>query len=260
MKDSNEKDWHKIVPERLAIVGLGGSSLSYVQEVDSVGNRFSKFDEVWTMNSYCNVIQSDRLWHMDNVAVQRLRSDNVKVQGMLEAMKKYQGPIYTSILDKEYPQMVQFPLFEVIDKMGSIYYNNTSAYAIAYAVWLGVKQISLYGMDFTWPGLNEAEEGRGCVEYWIGQGSARGVRFNVVPTSSLMGAMKWRKEDIPFYGYDGYKIALVEKGEGKVGFEITPRALPTKEEIEKRYSHEVKRFDLEAVKKLFEEKRELVSV
>ena len=60
--------------ERLAIVALGPTSLNYIQAVDAAGDRKKMFDEVWTFNSYASVIESDRLFHMDDVEVQRRRA------------------------------------------------------------------------------------------------------------------------------------------------------------------------------------------
>lgn len=231
-------DWNLPVPKRVALVGLGGSSWNYVNEVDAIGNRKDKFDEVWTMNSYCNVIESDRLWHMDNIEVQRIRAKggNVKVKGFLKAMKEYKGPIYTSVLHPDYPNLVQYPLMEIAQKLGSLYFTSTPAYAIAYAIYIGVEEISLYGLDYTWPGMAEVELGRSCAEYWIGQGSARGVKFKVAPFSSLMEARVWSKERIPLYGYDGFRAEMYEGPEGS-GLKFVPEPLPTAEEIEIRYSH-----------------------
>jgi hypothetical protein len=41
------------------------------------------------------------------------------------------------------------------------YFNSTAAYAVAYAVAIGVEQITLFGFDFTYPNAHQAEQGRG---------------------------------------------------------------------------------------------------
>jgi hypothetical protein len=48
------------------------------------------------------------------------------------------------------------------------YFNSTAAYAVAYAIHMGVKKISVFGMDFTYPNAHDAEKGRACVEFWLG--------------------------------------------------------------------------------------------
>lgn len=226
------------VPKRVALVALGPSNLHYIQEVDSLGDRHAKYDETWTVNTFCNVIQSDRLFHMDNIAVQRLRAKagNKKVEGMLRAMKDYKGPIITSILDEEYPQCVQYPLFEIVGKYQSLYFNNTVAYAVAYALYIGVEALTVFGVDFTWPDIHKAESGRGCVEYWLGRCEHAGMKVAVCTQSTLKDARLWDSENIPIYGYDGYRLRMFMK-DGKPALQFSEASLPTAEEMEKRYYH-----------------------
>jgi hypothetical protein len=44
----------------------------------------------------------------------------------------------------------------------------------------------LFGCDFSYPNLHLAESGRACVEFWMGQASARGVQFAIAGHSTLM--------------------------------------------------------------------------
>jgi hypothetical protein len=47
-------------------------------------------------------------------------------------------------LDKRCPDVVEYPLQEVLQKTGYAYLNNTVAYAIAYAVAQEVKALYIY--------------------------------------------------------------------------------------------------------------------
>jgi len=233
------------VPKRVALVGLGPTRAHYINEVDAVGNRYDKFDETWTMNSFCNVIESDRLWHMDNIAVQELRAQkNEKVCGMLKAMKNYKGPIYTSVHHDGYHNLIQFPLFEVIQKFGSAYFNSTPAYAIAYAMYIGVKELWLFGLDYTWPDVHKAEQGRACCEFWLGKATMLGMKIQICRHSTLMDSRYFKEDDIPLYGYDGYRLAMEESSPGKIALRFFEKPLPTAEEIEKRYDHILKADDI----------------
>ena len=223
---------------RLAIVGLGPSSRKYIDDVDQVGDRKALFDETWTFNSFVSVIESDRLFHMDDVRVQELRAraGNLRVRNMLEALKRYAGPIYTSSPEVEYPSMVPYPLPAVVARYNSLYFSTTPPYAMAYAGLLEVKEIYLYGMDYTWPGVAGVEGGRGCMEYWVGRLQSHGVKVNVHETSSLMDTRLSTKDDIKLYGFDRYRISLEPRGE-LMALKMTPKPLPTAKEIEERYCH-----------------------
>lgn len=226
-------------PKKIAIVALGPSSGNYIQDVDKAGDRFKLFDETWTFNSYCSVIESDRLFHMDDVLVQerRARAGNQRVAGMLEAMKRYKGPIYTSFAEPAYPTMVDYPLGAIAQKYNSLYFTSTPPYALAYAGLIGVEEAWLYGMDYTWPDIAGAERGRACMEYWVGRVMGLGMRIRVAKDTSLLDTSISRRSDIKLYGYDRAQVALHDVDEKTYELRFAEKELPTAEEIEERYSH-----------------------
>jgi hypothetical protein len=69
---------------------------------------------------------------------------------MLEWMREHPGPIYTSRTHPDYPGLVEYPLEDVINELGFSYFNSTAAYAVALRS-SGVKKISLFGIDYTYP-------------------------------------------------------------------------------------------------------------
>jgi hypothetical protein len=228
-------------PKRVAIVGLGPSSLNYVQYCDRHGDRHAVFDETWVVNSYVSVLSADRVFHMDDVRVQEMRAvKNEKIRGMLQALKRTRLPVYTSFPHPDYPALVAYPLQDVVQHFNSLYFNNTVAYAIAYGLFIGVKEISMFGVDFTWPNVHEAEQGRACCEYWLGRAHAMGVGVHVCETSTLMDARENANGIYHLYGYDAIEIKLMEVGPEVVGLHFSERPLPTVEEIEARYDHKVK--------------------
>jgi hypothetical protein len=156
---------------------------------------------------------------------------------MLAWLKTHPGPIVTSRAHPDYPGLVEFPLAEVLNDFPKGYFNGTAAYAVAYALHLGVQKLSMFGCDFTYPNAHDAEKGRACVEYWLGMGVARGVDIAVAKTSSLLDACHSQAER--FYGYDTLELAITRGPDGRIAVASTPRAeLPTAEEIEDRYDHE----------------------
>lgn len=226
------------VPAHVAIVGLGPSAGTYLEIVKRLGGRHRAYDEVWTINAMGGVFACDRVFHMDDVRIQQVRADaaprgNIAV--MLEWLKRHPGPVYTSRAHPDYPGLVPYPLAAVLDGMPEGYMNGTAAHAVAFAVHLGVRKISCFGMDFTYAHAHSAEKGRACVEFWLGVAAARGIQLAIPQSSSLMDACE---KGCRYYGYDTLDLEITRKdGHLDIVFSEKPGPLPSADEIERRYDH-----------------------
>lgn len=226
------------VPESVAIVAMGASKSIFVSSAAAVGGSHALYEEVWAINCMAAVIRHDRVFHMDDFRVQEARAaaGNEMVANMLTVLRRHPGPIYTSKAYPEtYPGSVEYPLAAVMRKFSHVYFNNTVPYAVAFAAFLGVKRLGLYGLDYTYSGHHSREKGRACVEFWLGFASARGMVVQVAENSTLLDA------DVPddqrFYGYDAERITVDSSGD-RVEIQRTPRdRLPTAAEVEARYDH-----------------------
>lgn len=219
---------------RVALVALGHSCTEYVEIALGQGGRKRLWDEVWGVNAAGDIIHCDKIFHMDDVKVQEIRAEagNEKVKEMLRWMKTHPGPIFTSRTYPDYPGLVEYPLEEVVNHLGSTYFNNTVPYAIAYAAHIGVKELYLYGVDYVYGGIVNAEKGKACAEYWIRAAQERGCEVSVASSSTLMDAFRGAP-----YGYDTEDIKW-EAVDGKFKMIRTPKEkLPTAEEMEARYDH-----------------------
>ena len=219
---------------RVALVALGHSCTEYMELAFGAGGRKRIFDETWGVNAAGDVIHCDRIFHMDDVKIQEARAaaGNEKVAAMLEWMKVHPGPIMTSRKYDDYPGLVEYPLEEIVNSLGSTYFNNTTPYAIAYAAHIGVKELFLFGVDYTYPNIADAEKGRACCEYWIRAAQERGCEVSVAANSTIMDAFKGAP-----YGYDTLDVKW-EAVDGKFKLVTTPKdVIPTAEEMEKRYDH-----------------------
>ena len=108
-------------------------------------------------------------------------------------------------------------------------------YAVAYAIWLGVKKITLFGCDFTYPNAHDAEKGRACVEFWLGIATERGIEISVPKTTSLLDAMY--TQAARFYGYDCVELCFERSNDG-IKVKMTEKTeLPGADEIEEWYDH-----------------------
>jgi len=227
------------VPNHVAILGLGPTLEAYVDLAKRAGGRHAIADEIWGINQVGAVIQCDRIFHMDDVRIQMLRADaapDSNIARMLEWMRKHPGPIYTSRVHPDFPGLVEYPLQDVINSCGFAYFNSTAAYAVAYAVHIGVKQISCFGFDFTYPNAHKAERGRACVEFHLGIAAARGIEIGFPAQTTLMDA--GAPDDERVYGYDTLDIEMVGGGADPVTVTLKPKEnIPTASEIEHRYDH-----------------------
>lgn len=227
------------VPERVVILGLGPSMEEFVRHAKMAGGRQAICDEVWGINAAGDVVNCDRIFHMDDVRIQEIRAAAApasNIAQMLKWMRTHPGPIYTSRAHPDYPGLVEFPLQDVINSCGWSYFNSTAAYAVAYAVHIGVKQINVFGFDFTYADSHKAEKGRACVEFHLGITAARGIKIGFPATTSLMDSIAPVEERI--YGYDTLEIEMAGQDDGPVSVTFKPRqALPSAEEIEARYDH-----------------------
>lgn len=227
------------VPEHVAIIGLGPTCESYVSLTKRLGGRTPLFDQVWGINALGDVLNCDLVFHMDDVRVQEIRAaaqPEGNIANMLRWLKTHRGPVMTSRKVKGYPGLIEFPLEAVLNATGHSYFNNTAAYAVAYAVFLGVKRISLFGIDFSYADSHHAEKGRGCVEFWLGQAAARGIAITIAKRSSLMDMNV--PLELKLYGYDCVDVKSERAADGRFALTFAERkARPTAEEIERRYDH-----------------------
>lgn len=227
-------------PEHVAILALGPSVGSYLEFTKRIGGRRKFCDEVWTINALGNVFDCDRVFHMDDVRIQEIRGaakPDGNIAALLPWLKAHPGPVYTSRPHPDYPGLVPFPMQEVVRDTGYAYFNSTAAYAVAFAVFLKVKKITLFGMDFTYAHSHHSEKGRACVEFWLGIAAARGIKISIPQKSSLMDGCEPPRDRL--YGYDTLDVTIGRDHDGKhtVKFTERPEPLPTADEIEKRYDH-----------------------
>jgi len=233
------------LPKSVSIVAMGASSRTYLALAAERGARGKYTDEVWVINAQGGVLQHDRVFAMDDLRIQKGRAEKrpeTMVGGMMSWMEAHPGPIYTSKAYPEFPGAVEFPLEWVCNRTGQCYFNNTAAYAIAFAIALGVQELHLFGLDYSYEGDQNAhkrERGRACVEYWLGIAAQRGIALTVSAEASLLDANVAPRDR--FYGYDAEWITAEVTQES--GFRIgrvdrDPKDVPTPDQLEVRYSHD----------------------
>ena len=120
----------KLKGAKVALLGLGVSQIDFV-----IGAENSKeWDEVWGINSVCGVFNCDRVFMMDPASRFFDTEDAGKQTKVLRRiLPDLSVPVYTCELDDRVPSAELYPLEEVCNHTKSAYFNNTVAYAIAFA-------------------------------------------------------------------------------------------------------------------------------
>lgn len=225
--------------KHVAILGLGPSLDQYLEITKRDGGRSKFCDATWAINALGDIFACDLVFHMDDIRIQEIRAAAApasNIAAMVRWIKVSPVPVVTSRAHPDYPALVEFPLEDVLNHLGHDYFNNTAAYAVAFAIHTGVTQISLFGMDYTYPNAHDAERGRACVEFWLGQAHARGIKINLPKTTTLMDSMYPRASRL--YGYDTLDIGFNMQGDGTLKLDFVPReTLPTAAEVERQYDH-----------------------
>ena len=225
-------------PKHVTILGLGPSLNQYVNVIKRLGGRKRFSDQVWAINALGGMFDCDLIFHMDDIRIQQIRAEanpesNIAV--MLDWLKTSRVPVMTSIPHPDYQATHAFPLQKIVNELKYPYFNNTAAYAMAYAIYLGAKKISLFGCDYTYPNSHHAEKGRACLEFWCGVAAASGIDLAMPTKTSLMDALHSQAERL--YGYDLVDVEMNLTGEG-VRVALTPHDhFPTADEVEARYDH-----------------------
>jgi hypothetical protein len=98
-----------------------------------------------------------------------------KVGNYIESLNLLECPILMQKQWPEIPHSVAYPINEIIAKYGG-YFTNTISYMIAYAIYLGAKEIGIWGVDMAVD--SEYHHQRPSCEYFIGL--AKGMGINVV--------------------------------------------------------------------------------
>lgn len=213
-----------ISPKVVDIIALGPSQREYHGHQHSAYNPvMPKADETWTVNKGIRTIRSDLAFILDDLEGERRKSSRYASEILDYAKER---PVITSeLMDCErdnWPGLIyNYPLTEIIDSIGlrvafcqgnhkptpqqareaglnaAFYLHNSIPMVLAYALFIGVKEIRLFGADYTIRASDHMEENRPNCEYWVGFLRACGVRVRVPASTTLLNTDQNRR----IYGY-----------------------------------------------------------
>ena len=188
-------------PKTVCLLGLGPSSKEWMSEMCRKKN-LTHVDEVWGINTAHRSLKCDRIWMMDD-----LHRIAERYPDWANELKMEKTPIFTCRDYPEFPSAVAIPIEDICKSIGDNYMNTTVAYAIAYAIYIEVEVMYIYGCDFFYPNAAITESGLGGASYMLGIAKERGLRFKIPNTSTLLDSHLVRQDSKgqpfrPMYGYD----------------------------------------------------------
>ena len=193
-----DKPLPELKGKNIALVAMGQSQIDY-----HLGKTHSlAFDEVWAINAMVGVLPDvDRAFIMDPMSRFLDTEDAGAMTPMMRnRLPQITYPIYTCELDERVPAAEEFPLAGVVGDLGCAYFNNTVAYAIAFAMWNEVSHLTVFGVDFTYKtNMHFAEAGRSCCEFWLAKCIDNKIEVSIAPRSNLLETNVDIKEKL--YGY-----------------------------------------------------------
>jgi hypothetical protein len=211
-------------PERIAIIGLGPTSQDWHAAHVQYTPPLEPVDEVWTVNKGFRTINCDLCFIMDDLIDEARKSPRYGNE-----IAATEVPIITSTVDEivkaRWPAVHRYPLENVLAYWGAqiygrrtkerevqkqaaldfslnecAYFSNSIPYMLAYAGYIGVKQIAMFGCDYTFPGSVAREDDRANAEYWIAALQfGQGVLFQFPHRTTILNRDKGRT----FYGFNG---------------------------------------------------------
>lgn len=198
-------------PKRIAIVALGQSSQGFMRrQMSDVGVKHP-YDEVWTLNRGMQGFHHDKLFVMDDLKwIEKHRS-----KAYADFLKKHDKPIITSTVYGDFPTAVPYPLKEVIEfHEDDIFAVNTVSYMVAYALYIGVEELHLFGADFIYKNGVTVEEGGLAVAYMLGRCRMYGCTHVLTNETTMLYANKCMQRADGSIGrepYGWHRLAEMQK-------------------------------------------------
>jgi hypothetical protein len=225
---SKPKSAKRVEGKHIALVAMGQSQLDYHMSI----THSVEYDEVWAINSMCAVVKTDRVFMMDPVSRFFDTEDaGPQTEVMRKILPTLECPVYSCELDKRVPAIELYPLEKIIKDLGCAYFNNTIAYAIAFALWKKVGKFSIFGADFSYTtNVHFGELGRACCEFWLSKCMDAGIDVSVAARSPMLDTNVALKEKL--YGYhrlENPPVVYLKNGGLKVAklSEVEHEEIPT---------------------------------
>jgi len=211
------------IPKTVNLIGLGPTQSDYHQINHAQYDPIIPIaDETWTMNKGIRTLRCHMAFILDDLVGECEQSDRYH-----QDIANFGEPIITTIIDHSVSgilpgcQLYSYPLHEIIDFFGlrflnanftvslshdqirsagkrvASYLKNSVPMILAYAGFIGVKKINIFGADYDFPGSKTHEADKANCEYWVGMLHGQGIEVNVTDRTTLLSMNQGRS----IYGY-----------------------------------------------------------
>ena len=202
-------------PESVIVMALGPTKhdLLNMTTAHDPTKTLMDVDEVWGLNGganwMCGRVAYDVLWMMDWIEGEA-RKEPQYIGHVMEVLARHNTKLITSQLTGMYAsdhRMFQYPIFQVLDAFGTenCYFHNSIPYILAYALFIGVKSLTIFGADYEHEALKNRERDRANAEAWVfacrfannGRKPENGMSVHMPDTTTLLNT----NEGLHLYGY-----------------------------------------------------------
>jgi len=165
--------------KKVAIVGFAPSSRDKAPYNDPDW-------EIWVLNEYNSILPSHgannvALWFEIHQRDTVLKSN--RDSSYIDKLKNSKIPILMCEKHDDIPMSMKYPLHEIIEKLETDYFTNSISYMVAYALYVGVDEIAIYGVDMAQD--EEYAKERPSVEYFVGYARAKGIPVYIPSESDI---------------------------------------------------------------------------
>jgi len=151
--------------------------------------------EYWGCNSVYRVRELDRLFIMHDPYITQFNRDKELVKNI----NKKDFPVYTLGQYAEIKNNILYPMQEVIREFKTGFFLNNVSYMLALAIMQRPKNLMLFGVDmFFNTGTEYMRNEKGCLEFWLGVATGKGIKFKIAKESTLLKRLGRNT----FYGMD----------------------------------------------------------
>ena len=169
--------------ESLIILGQGPSMIGCPFDTETWASVSVLSHQEWEDAPVSKVFLFDKLELKED---ERLGVEVAQRRGLPIVGESYMAdypPVGTNVVTEEYP------LREIQKEFNTLYFKNDTSYMIAYAIHLGYKHLSLWGVDQG--GVPEGQQdiysfARAYVMFWLGVATGRGITWELAPNSILL--------------------------------------------------------------------------
>jgi hypothetical protein len=160
-----------LLGKSIAIIGHGVSLKDAMADALTLGSVSCLADEVWAIDSMGGTIYNNRTFYLRPLT-------SLADSPALSWIRDGGGVVYSCKEEANAPNVVRYPIEEVVQHIGLAYMNSSAACAVALAICGGAKKIKVYGLDAT-------GKERGCLEFLLAKAIHSNISIEVSPSSVL---------------------------------------------------------------------------